>query len=135
MSDSPTSNPNYERLQLIRRTVMDLERTGHKCDWGTEADIKWLLGEVDRLRDTVRKVHIHTGLPPHPTHELLFDLMLSIGRITATAMDGAPDETTAQPFTPYRSLDYLKTPEDLEAYVQERIRLATAENGTPGQSV
>jgi len=51
--------------------------------------------------------------------------------IASRALARPASETTPQPFTPYRSLDYLKTPEDLEAYVQERIRLATAENGTP----
>jgi hypothetical protein len=42
-----------DRFALIEQTLSDLEKNGHNCDWGREADLKWCVGEIARLRAAV----------------------------------------------------------------------------------
>lgn len=47
---STVGHTESERLALIKQTLADLEKHGHNCDWGREADLKWCVGEIERLR-------------------------------------------------------------------------------------
>lgn len=55
-----------ERLALIRQTLADLEKNGHNCDWGREADLKWLLVLFDehttRVREFLQELGPYLGL-------------------------------------------------------------------------
>lgn len=48
--------PSNDRLALIKQTLVDLEKHGHSCDWGQEADLKWCVAEIDRLHDHMARM-------------------------------------------------------------------------------
>jgi hypothetical protein len=53
--------------------VADLEKNGHNCDWGMEADIKWLLGFLDFIpTDVLHRAIVNHGVirPAHETFDV-----------------------------------------------------------------
>lgn len=56
MTSSHTKSASAARLTQIKQTLADLEKHGHRCDWGRESDLKWCVGEIERMAESLREV-------------------------------------------------------------------------------